>query len=88
MEQKLVVVANYLLVQNLGFHCFCTCSVGVNDRVNNDLSHYVSGYGGFGNYGAGLPGGQGGPGSKPGYPIGTGLFAVFFSINTLFSKIE
>lgn len=33
---------------------------------------YASGYGGFGT-GAGLPGGKGGAGSKPGYPTGTGV---------------
>lgn len=38
------------------------------------MSHYnVSGYGGFGNGGAGLPGGHSGPGSRPGYPVGTGV---------------
>ncbi|KAM8853333.1 elastin [Synchiropus picturatus] len=31
------------------------------------------GFGGFGHGGAGLPGGKGGPGSKPGYPVGTGV---------------
>lgn len=36
------------------------------------MCYHVSGYGGFGNGGAGLPGGKGGPGSKPGYPVGTG----------------
>lgn len=33
---------------------------------------FVSGYGGFGTGGAGLPGGIGGSGSRPGYPVGTG----------------
>lgn len=32
---------------------------------------HASGYGGF-NVAPGLPGVQGGPGSKPGYPVGTG----------------
>lgn len=36
------------------------------------MCYNVSGYGGFGNGGAGLPGGKGGPGSRPGYPVGTG----------------
>ena len=34
---------------------------------------HILGYGGFGTGGAGLPGGLGGAGSKPGYPIGTGV---------------
>lgn len=37
------------------------------------LLHILSGYGGFGGGGAGLPGGKVGPGSKPGYPVGTGV---------------
>ncbi|XP_037533716.1 elastin-like, partial [Nematolebias whitei] len=31
------------------------------------------GYGGFGTGGSGLPGGLGGSGSRPGYPVGTGV---------------
>lgn len=46
------------------------------------MSHYnVSGYGGFGNGGAGLPGGQGGPGSRPGYPLGTGVCFYECTVN-------
>lgn len=41
------------------------------------MSHYnISGYGGFGAGGAGLPGGKAGPGSIPGYPIGTGMCLI------------
>lgn len=71
MEQNLEV-ANYLMVQ-----IFLFCSVA--DKISgnpgfNDVSHYnLTGYGGFGNGGAGLPGGQAGAGSKPGYPVGTGV---------------
>lgn len=39
---------------------------------------FVSGYGGFGTGGAGLPGGIGGSGSKPGYPVGTGGCIINF----------
>lgn len=40
--------------------------------IHYESYHIVSGYGGFGNGGAGLPGGLG-AGSKPGYPVGTGV---------------
>lgn len=43
-----------------------------------DVPHYnVSGYGGFGGGGAGLPGG----GSNPGYPVGTGVFLYKSTVN-------
>ena len=48
---------------------WCDCG---NSGVNDVSHHNVSGYGGFGG-GAGLPRGQGGPGSESGYPIGTGV---------------
>lgn len=35
---------------------------------------YDLGYGSYGVGGAGLPGGKAGPGSKPGYPFGTGKY--------------
>lgn len=40
----------------------------------------MSGYGGFGTGGVGLPGGQVGPGSRPGYPVGTGVCFYLFTL--------
>lgn len=82
MEQNLEV-ANFPLVQ-ISFHIFANIWYNHgNPRVNN-VSHYnVSGYGGFGTGGAGLPGGKGGPGSNPGYPVGTGACGFFLGKYTI-----
>lgn len=40
----------------------------------------VLGYGGLGTGAAGLPGGLGGAGAKPGYPLGTGV--CFYELTT------
>lgn len=42
-----------------------------------------SAYGGFGNTGAGLPGGKSGLGTNPGYPVGTGKSYKLTCTNTV-----
>lgn len=75
MEQNLEV-ANYLLVQILFYifaNIWCNCGISGNPGVNDVSQCNVSGYGGFGAGGVGLPGGQGGLVPRPGYPVGTGV---------------
>ncbi len=60
--------------------CFMSLWYQLKSR-DSDVSHYnVSGYGGFG---PGLPGGQVGPGAKPGYPVGTGVCSYECTVNWL-----
>lgn len=63
------------------FRSTCTwCGILRNCVINNVLHHNDLGYGGLGTGGAGLPGGLGGAGAKPGYPLGTG--ACFYELTT------
>lgn len=81
MEQNLEV-ANLPLVQTLSFFTFYKdlATVAIHRLMMCHFMMYASGYGVFGNGGAGLPV-KGVPGSRPGYPVGTGV--CFYKCNAV-----